>query len=44
VWIPHGWLEPNVGRLTSAEHEIDPLTGMVLQSGLAVDVERAPAS
>jgi formylmethanofuran dehydrogenase subunit D len=41
VWIPHGWLDPNVCRLTSREHEIDPLTGMVLQSGVAVEVEPA---
>jgi anaerobic selenocysteine-containing dehydrogenase len=40
VWIPHGWTDPNVGQLTSPEREIDPLTGMVLQSGLAVDVTR----
>ncbi len=39
VWIPHGWLDPNVGRLTSPAREIDPLTGMVLQSGVAVEVE-----
>jgi len=39
VWIPHGWLAPNVGHLTSPEREIDPLTGMVLQSGLAVELE-----
>ncbi|MBW1883352.1 MAG: molybdopterin-dependent oxidoreductase [Deltaproteobacteria bacterium] len=40
VWIPHGWLDPNVSRLTSSEHDIDPLTGMVLQSGVAVEIER----
>ena len=42
VWVPHGWLEPNVGRLTSRERGIDPLTGMVLQSGVAVELERLP--
>jgi anaerobic selenocysteine-containing dehydrogenase len=42
VWIPHGWLDPNVCRLTSPVREIDPLTGMVLQSGVAVEVEAAP--
>jgi anaerobic selenocysteine-containing dehydrogenase len=42
VWIPHGWLEPNVGRLTSPERGIDPLTGMVLQSGVGVELERLP--
>jgi len=39
IWIPHGWLEPNVGHLTSPDREIDPLTGMVLQSGVAVELE-----
>ncbi len=29
VTIPHGWPAPNVSGLTSAEHDIDPLTGMV---------------
>ena len=39
VWIPHGWLQPDLGALTSARHDIDPLTGMVLQSGVEVRVE-----
>jgi anaerobic selenocysteine-containing dehydrogenase len=38
VWIPHGWLTPNVCVLTSASQDIDRLTGMVLQSGVAVDL------
>lgn len=42
VWIPHGWLAPNVGLLTSAHDDIDPLTGMVLQSGVEVSIETAP--
>jgi predicted molibdopterin-dependent oxidoreductase YjgC len=41
IWIPHGWLEPNVSRLTSADRDLDPLTGMVLQSGVAVEIEKA---
>lgn len=39
VWIPHGWVDPNVCRLTSSAHAIDALTGMVLQSGVAVEIE-----
>jgi anaerobic selenocysteine-containing dehydrogenase len=38
VSVPHGFEEPNVGRLTSAAADVDPLTGMVLQSGLAVEL------
>lgn len=40
VWIPHGWLAPNVGQLTRSDRDVDPLTGMVLQSGVPVRVER----
>jgi anaerobic selenocysteine-containing dehydrogenase len=40
IGFPHGWASPDVGRLTSADRGIDPLTGMVLQSGLSVSVER----
>ncbi|MBW2270985.1 MAG: molybdopterin-dependent oxidoreductase [Deltaproteobacteria bacterium] len=39
VWLPHGWTRPNVGRLTSSQRDIDPLTGMVLQSGVAVEID-----
>jgi hypothetical protein len=39
VWLPHGWTQPNVGWLTSSQHDIDPLTGMVLLSGVAVEIE-----
>jgi predicted molibdopterin-dependent oxidoreductase YjgC len=38
--IPHGWSdEMNVNRLTSTTREVDPLTGMLLYSGLEVAVE-----
>jgi hypothetical protein len=42
IGMPHGWSAPDVGRLTSADSGIDPLTGMVLQSGLSVSVEKLP--
>ena len=42
IGMPHGWSAPDVGRLTSADTGIDPLTGMVLQSGLRVSVEKLP--
>jgi anaerobic selenocysteine-containing dehydrogenase len=42
IGMPHGWSAPDVGRLTSADSGIDPLTGMVLQSGLRVSVEKLP--
>jgi anaerobic selenocysteine-containing dehydrogenase len=38
VSIPHGWAGPDVCRLTSADADIDPLTGMVLQSGVPVEL------
>jgi hypothetical protein len=38
VTIPHGWAVPNVSGLTSAEHDIDPLTGMVRQSAIPVEI------
>jgi len=39
--VPHGWSdELNVNRLTGTS-EVDPLTGMVLYSGLEVSVEAA---
>jgi anaerobic selenocysteine-containing dehydrogenase len=38
--VPHGWSdEMNVNRLTSTTREVDPLTGMLLYSGLEVSVE-----
>lgn len=42
VALAHGWDAPNVSHLTSADCEIDPLTGMVWQSALPVDVRPAP--
>jgi anaerobic selenocysteine-containing dehydrogenase len=41
VSIPHGYVSPNVSVLTSAAWDTDPLTGMVLQSGVAVTLEAA---
>ena len=38
VTIPHGWSTPNVSELTSAESDIDPLTGMVWQSAIPVEI------
>ena len=38
VAIPHGWAAPNVSNLTSADDDIDPLTGMVTQSAIPVEV------
>jgi anaerobic selenocysteine-containing dehydrogenase len=40
VSLTHGWTDPNVCVLTSAEVDVDPLTGMVRQSGLPVELER----
>jgi hypothetical protein len=41
ISVTHGWATPNAGSLTSSEHDIDPLTGMVLQSGVPVTVTPA---
>jgi anaerobic selenocysteine-containing dehydrogenase len=38
VSLPHGFDEHNVGYLTSGTLDVDPLTGMVLQSGLSVTI------
>jgi anaerobic selenocysteine-containing dehydrogenase len=46
VSVPHGWAEPlgpNVSRLTSGTADVDPLTGMILQTGLAVTIDPAVA-
>ena len=43
VTLAHGWALPNVCDLTSADHDVDPLTGMVQQSGIPVTVARAGA-
>ena len=42
VSVTHGWLSPNVARLTSPTIDLDPQTGMVRQSGLAVTIEPVP--
>jgi anaerobic selenocysteine-containing dehydrogenase len=39
VWVPHGWPELSVSALTSERVGVDPLTGMVEQSGLAVRIQ-----
>ena len=41
VTIAHGWAAPNVCDLTDGDHDVDPLTGMVRQSGVPVTVSRA---
>jgi anaerobic selenocysteine-containing dehydrogenase len=38
VTIPHGWAAPNVSELTSADDDIDALTGMVRQSALPAEI------
>jgi anaerobic selenocysteine-containing dehydrogenase len=43
VGMPHGWIAPDAASLTSADRFVDPLTGMVLQSGLVVTVTKATA-
>ena len=39
VSLPHGYGDPNVGRLTTSRADLDPLTGMPVQSGLPVTLE-----
>jgi anaerobic selenocysteine-containing dehydrogenase len=41
VSVPHGYADPNVSTLTTARADVDPHTGMVHQSGVAVTVSRA---
>jgi anaerobic selenocysteine-containing dehydrogenase len=43
VAIAHGWATPNVCALTSADHGVDALTGMVQQSGVPVTITRVVA-
>jgi anaerobic selenocysteine-containing dehydrogenase len=38
VAIPHGWSAPDVSALTSADEDVDPLTGMVRQSAIPVEL------
>jgi hypothetical protein len=43
VSVPHGFdglAAPNVGELISGTIDVDPLTGMVVQSGVPVSIER----
>ena len=42
VSVPHGYGAPNVCELTSSSADVDPLTGMVLQSGIGVELSTAP--
>jgi anaerobic selenocysteine-containing dehydrogenase len=43
VHIPHGWSTPGVSNLISATTDVDRLTGMPCQSGVAITVQpRAP--
>lgn len=39
VSVPHGYADVNVGELTSSRLQVDPLSGMVCQSGIEVTVE-----
>jgi anaerobic selenocysteine-containing dehydrogenase len=39
VSLPHGFEDANVSLLTSADDGVDPLSGMVLQSGIDVSLE-----
>jgi hypothetical protein len=41
VSIPHGWDTTNVCALTDTDAGVDPLSGMVWQSGVPVTVRRA---
>jgi anaerobic selenocysteine-containing dehydrogenase len=43
IWVPHGFLEMNVGRLFSGRH-VDPLTGQPQMSGIKVTLDRANAA
>lgn len=42
--LAHGWADPNVSALTSADRDVDALTGMVWQSALPVTVRPASAA
>ncbi len=46
VRVPHSFREPDVARLTSTLHNVDPLTGMSLFIGVPVTIEpvEAPAT
>jgi hypothetical protein len=40
VSVTHGHTDANPGRLTSARHDVDPLTAMPLASGVPVTIAR----
>ena len=40
VSLTHGWTTANVSRLTSAVDDVDPLTGMICQGSIPVDLAR----
>jgi anaerobic selenocysteine-containing dehydrogenase len=44
VAVPHGWRDPNVSDLTSADADVDPLTGMVRQTAVPVVIRIREAS
>ena len=39
--VPHGFGDPNIGRILSSEIGVDPLSGMVRLGAVAVMVEPA---
>ncbi len=41
ISVTHGWASPNAGSLASSDRDVDPLTGMVVLSGIPVTVSRA---
>lgn len=41
VAISHGYPDVHVGRLTSARHDIDPISGQITQTGIPVTIEPA---
>jgi len=41
VWMSHGWLDNNVGNLTSAVTGVDPLTGQPEMTAIVVTLDRA---
>jgi hypothetical protein len=44
VCLPHGFVSANVNALTSLAEGVDPLTGMVLLSGVPVSVAQVGAT
>jgi anaerobic selenocysteine-containing dehydrogenase len=39
VSLPHGFSAPNVSNLTTSDSDVDLLSGMVLQSGIAISLD-----